>query len=131
MLIDIRQEDPEDDRQFFESQVEQYLAVPPVNMAVEPLIYWRDSRFTDLAKMARDYLAIMPTTAPVERLFSQASESANPRRRNRLTKARINQILCIRSWDKVPDLLDLDDDENESDDSDFSNGEAIEDDRSL
>jgi hypothetical protein len=127
MLMDIRQEDPEDDRQFFESQVEQYLVEPPVNMAVEPLIYWRDSRFTDLAKMARDYLAIMPTTAPVERLFSQASESANPRRRNRLTKLRINQILCIRSWDKVPDLLDLDDSENDSDDSDFSNGEVIED----
>ena len=42
---------------------------------------------------------------------------ANPRKRNRLTKRRINEITCLKSWDKV--LFTLDKEDNESEDSDF------------
>ena len=72
--------------------------------------------------MARDYLAIIATTAPIERLFSIASNIANPRHRNRLTKARINQIICLRSWKKLPIIMD-DEDDSDNSDEDFDNPE--------
>ena len=43
---------------------------------------------------------------------------ANPRKRNRLTKRRINEIACLKSWNKVI-LTPTKEDISESDDSDF------------
>ena len=41
----------------------------------DPLAWWKDNlhRFPILAKMARIYLAVQPTSAPAERVFSRAS----------------------------------------------------------
>jgi hypothetical protein len=73
--------------------------------------------------MARDYLSIMASSSPLEGIFSRAGDIANPAKRNRLTKRRINETICIKSWEDIIDE-ELPLEEQESDDSDF-NGEEI------
>ena len=73
--------------------------------------------------MARDYLSIMASSAPLESVFSRTAEIANPRKRNRLTKERINQLMCIKSWENIIDE-DLSK-EDLSDDSDYDGEELI------
>jgi hypothetical protein len=68
--------------------------------------------------MAKDYLAILALLAALESEFSRISDTANPRKRNRLSKRRINEISCLRSFQQIKDLPILDD-EDESDALDF------------
>lgn len=74
--------------------------------------------------MARDYLSIMASTGSLEGTFSRTSDIANPRKRNRLTKERINQLICIKSWDNIVDE-DIPIEEAISDDSDFDGEELL------
>jgi hAT family C-terminal dimerisation region len=74
--------------------------------------------------MARDYLSIMASTGSLEGVFSRTSDIANPRKRNRLTKQRINQLICIKSWDNIVDE-DIPIEEALSDDSDFDEEELL------
>ena len=68
--------------------------------------------------MAQNYLGILASSAAIEGFFSQISDVANPRKRNRLTKRRINEIACLKSWNKVK--FELEEEESgQSDDSDF------------
>jgi hypothetical protein len=75
--------------------------------------------------MARDYLSIMASSSPLEAIFSQTGDIANPSKRNRLTKERVNQLICIKSWENILDE-ELPIEEQESDDSDFNAEELIE-----
>ena len=52
--------------------------------------------------MARDYLAIMGSSAPVKRLFSQAKLLITPKW-TRLNDQSIDMILAIKSWDTILD----------------------------
>ena len=69
--------------------------------------------------MAKDYLAIIASSAPIEALFSRTLDIANPRKRNRLTKQRINQYICCKSWAIIEPPIEEDINELESNDSDF------------
>ena len=74
--------------------------------------------------MARDYISIMASTGSLEGVFSRTSDITNPRKRNRLTKERINQLICIKSWDNIVDE-DIPIEEVLSDDSDFDGEELL------
>jgi hypothetical protein len=67
--------------------------------------------------MAQNYQSILASSAALEGQFSQISDTANPRKRNRLSKVRINQLACLKSWNKV--LLTVDPESDESEGSDF------------
>jgi hypothetical protein len=73
--------------------------------------------------MARDYLSIMASSSPLEGEFSKVSDVTIPKR-NRLTKRRINEVSCIKSWNMIIDK-ELPIEEQESDDSDFNGEELI------
>ena len=53
--------------------------------------------------MARDYLCVPATSAPVERLFS-ASGNLITSERNRLGSDVIRAIMCLKSWLMVPNV---------------------------
>ena len=66
----------------------------------------------------------MASSSPLEGTFSRTGDIANPRKRNRLTKERINQLICIKSQENIIDE-DLPIEEDQSDDSDFNGEELI------
>ena len=47
--------------------------------------------------MARDYLAIPTSSAPVERIFSSAADTVTPDR-TRLSAETISAIMCLKHW---------------------------------
>lgn len=50
--------------------------------------------------MAKDFLSIFGTGVPVERLFSDATDTLT-HRRYRLSPSSINECLCLKSWYKL------------------------------
>jgi hypothetical protein len=64
----------------------------------------------------------MAASSPLEGIFSQTGDVANPVKRNRLTKSRINEIICVKSWEKIVNTIIEED--IISDDSNF-NGEEL------
>jgi len=71
--------------------------------------------------MAKDYLAVMATSAPIERQFSVFSNIIT-KNRNRMEKEIGRRIMCLKSW-KIPKLEIVEDGEtNEEEDIDSDNG---------
>ena len=66
---------------------------------VDPIEWWRtyESRFPNLSRMARDYLAIPATSVPSERCFSIAG-SVLTKRRSSMTEGMANAIMCCKYW---------------------------------
>ena len=75
---------------------------------VNVLEWWRshENNYPTLARMARDYLMIPATSAPVERLFSESGNLITSER-NRLGSDVIRAIMCLKSWLKMPDIRAL------------------------
>ena len=66
-----------------------------------PLNWWKkhELTFPRLAKLARAYLALPATSAPSERIFSQAS-LVLAKRRTRLDPEMAGKLLCVKkNWD--------------------------------
>ncbi len=75
--------------------------------------------------MAKDFLAIMATSAPIERQFSIFGNIITKNRNRINIKTAINTVL-LKSWgvpEKTVDELDESDSDNDSDNSD--NGEEV------
>ena len=53
--------------------------------------------FPHLAEMARDYLAILATSAPAERIFSSAADIITQDRAS-LAADTIRAIICLKHW---------------------------------
>ena len=99
--------------------------MPFADEETDPIYWWSNQRqFRILPLMARDFLCIQPTSAPIEREFSKASDITNPPKRNRLTKKRINQLCCLKSWLRLKDQLEAAPKEDISDKSNFSGSES-------
>jgi hypothetical protein len=72
-----------------------YLQEKRVKGNVDPLDYWRlnKNRFPILAKMARDYLALQPTSKDVEGNFSKGRRTIPYYRRSQNASSIRNQML--------------------------------------
>ena len=81
------------------SNVERYLGAPTVDCDEDILKWW--SRHADiypaLARVARDYLAVPATSAPVERVFSGGAHLVTDRRGS-LNEDTIEALVCLASW---------------------------------
>lgn len=84
------------------------------NKDFNPLDYWKQNayRFPILSLLARRYLAIPATSAPIERVFS-VSNNIITKSRNRLLPSTVKQLLLLKYW-KLEDFKRLDTIEDES-----------------
>jgi len=70
-----------------------------LNKDFDPLDYWKQNtyRFPILSLLARRYLAIPATSAPIERVFS-ISNNIITKSRNRLLPSTVKQLLLLKYW---------------------------------
>ena len=92
----MEQADTQEDTRLLE--VDKYLALPQVDASsnFDLLEWWRmhQTMFPNLAKMARQYLALPATSASVERLFSAGGEMHSDKRK--MTKEEsLQQLLFV------------------------------------
>jgi len=64
------------------TEIDRYRREPLIDPTGDPLLFWRQNhlRFPHLAKLARRYLAIQPTSAAAERVFSTAGNIISKKR---------------------------------------------------
>ncbi|CAB4409531.1 unnamed protein product [Rhizophagus irregularis] len=86
-------------------ELNSYFNSTPEPGTINVLEWWKsyESNYPTLAKMARNYLAIPATSAPVERLFSESGNLITPER-NRLRSDIIRAIMCLKSWLTIPNI---------------------------
>jgi hypothetical protein len=82
-----------------ESEFDVYMAYPnPVPDVEDSFAWWKanETRFPNLSRMAKDYLAVPPSGCMVERMFSVSGGIATWQR-NRLSAKRISETVIYRS----------------------------------
>lgn len=81
---------------FVKMEVSQYLLEPCFD-GIDPLKYWKENtdKYPTLAKLARTYLTVPATSAPVERLFSIARKAFRPDR-CRLGDSTFQMLMMIK-----------------------------------
>ncbi|EXX53409.1 hypothetical protein RirG_244130 [Rhizophagus irregularis DAOM 197198w] len=86
-------------------ELNSYFNSTPEPGTINVLEWWKShkSNYPTLVKMARNYLAIPATSAPVERLFSESGNLITPER-NRLRSDIIHAIMCLKSWLTIPNI---------------------------
>jgi hypothetical protein len=82
-----------------EDELEIYFNSNPPSLDIMPLEWWKihSSEYPILSQMAKDYLAIMPTSVPCEQSFSIAGKQIT-QTRNRLDPDTTQACLCLKSW---------------------------------
>jgi hAT family C-terminal dimerisation region len=85
-----------------DAELQEYLATPVDPSARDALKWWYDHRFRfpRVSRMARDYLAIPPTSVEVERVFSRGRILLS-HLRNRMSPQTTRKMMCLNSWFKV------------------------------
>ncbi|XP_078438199.1 putative transcriptional regulator tpeD [Wolffia australiana] len=81
-------------------EMEKYLNIPCSEEEDSPLCCWKDvgtRYFPNLTKIASQFLAVSPTSAPVERLFS-IGRGITTYRRGRLDADSIEMLMMLRAW---------------------------------
>lgn len=80
-------------------QIIRYFQLEREDEGTDPLDWWHRNatRFPHLSRMALDYLGIMATSTPSERLFSHAGDVITDRR-NRLKPETARHQICLESW---------------------------------
>jgi hypothetical protein len=83
-------------------ELEAYVAAPTAGDDTKALQWWKEHAITYpcLAAMARDYLAIPATGAPVERVFSGGTTLVQPKRRL-LREGSVRACMCLKDWLKL------------------------------
>ena len=84
-------------------ELDEYLSAPAANTGTDVLQWWKTNATTYpcLATMARDYLAIPATGAPVERVFSGGTDLVQPKRGS-LSENSVHVCMCLKSWLELP-----------------------------
>jgi hypothetical protein len=84
-------------------ELHDYLTARPAVATVDVLQWWKTNwyAYPRLSDMARDYLAVPATGAPVERVFSGGANLVSPKR-GRLAAGTIRACLCLKSWRRFP-----------------------------
>lgn len=83
-----------------------YLSEPvESDRKVDPIQWWKlhEHRFPNLARMARDHMAVPASSAPSEQLFSRAGDVIT-KKRNRMLESSCSSILLIKSWLGQPNI---------------------------
>jgi hypothetical protein len=82
-----------------EDELEIYFNSNSPSLDIMPLEWWKihSSEYPILSQMAKDYLAIMPTSVPCEQSFSIAGKQIT-QTRNRLDPDTTQACLCLKSW---------------------------------
>jgi hypothetical protein len=82
-----------------ESEMEKYMAASTIHAEADVLAWWRLSAhdYPCLARIARDYLSIPATSAPVERVFSGGADLIT-KKRGSLNEDTIRDCMCLKSW---------------------------------
>jgi hypothetical protein len=80
-------------------ELHDYLTSRPADVTVNVLQWWKINSlaYPRLSEMARDYLAVPATGAPVERVFSGGTDMVSPKR-GCLAADTIQASLCLKSW---------------------------------
>jgi len=91
--------DNDDIISFNTTELDLYLAESRANKDIKIIDYWKlkQSEYPILATLAKDFLSIMATSAPIEREFSKLSDIANNKKRNRLLTKRVNQLIYLKN----------------------------------
>ncbi|CAB5205976.1 unnamed protein product [Rhizophagus irregularis] len=81
------------------NELELYFTSNSPGDEIVPLEWWKNHsmEYPTLSKMAKDYLAIMPTSVPCEQFFSIA-ENQFSQTRNRIDANTARACLCLKSW---------------------------------
>lgn len=79
------------------SEIEMYLNAPTLDEDANPLDYWRQhqTQFPTLCQLAKRYLAIPASSAPVERLFSIAGRIFS-KERSCLSDVRFEELMFVK-----------------------------------
>lgn len=85
----------------WKNEITEYLNSPQATQDVNILSWWKTHQelYPILAQMARDYLAIMASSVPVERLFSAASLIMT-KNRCAMKSESLRARLCVNAWSK-------------------------------
>ncbi|KFY93324.1 hypothetical protein V498_04475 [Pseudogymnoascus sp. VKM F-4517 (FW-2822)] len=75
-----------------------------VNRHTNILKYWQAKQFQYpvISQIARDYLAILASSAASERIFSVSGDIVT-KKRNRLLPSTLRYLLCLRDWGVIGD----------------------------
>ena len=75
-----------------EEEFQEYLRIPQINGSEDALQWWKDneSKFRNLARMARQYLTVPASSASVERLFSSVGLVKSDLREKLLDKTTVD-----------------------------------------
>ena len=78
-----------------QNELNLYLQEKRVKSTIDPFEYWQmnKNRFPILAKMARDYLALQPTSKDIEGIFSKGRRTIPYYRRSQNASTIRNQML--------------------------------------
>ena len=81
------------------NELELYFTSNSPGDEIVPLEWWKNHsmEYPTLSKMAKDYLAIMPTSVPCEQFFSIAGNQFS-QTRNRIDASTARACLCLKSW---------------------------------
>jgi len=84
-------------------ELKQYLDAPSASPGTDVLQWWKANAasYPCLAAMARDYLAIPATGAPVERVFSGGTDLVRPKR-GALNERSIELTMRLKNWLEQP-----------------------------
>ncbi|KAL0215539.1 hypothetical protein P9112_007723 [Eukaryota sp. TZLM1-RC] len=89
-----------------ENELKCYLKEGIVDYETDPYLWWMENvkKYPSLAKIAKDYLVVQPSSASSERLFSAASQIIS-KKRARLNEDTARCLLCLRSWYKKQHIM--------------------------
>lgn len=114
------------------SEIRRYKQAQRLSFTKDPLQWWKQNefKFPLLAKVARRYLSIQPTSAPSERVFSKASRLLSSKRIRMDPMLAGKAFFVSENWDWFEKQVDiakkLDDIEMPQIDNGNNNGEEVE-----
>ena len=81
-------------------ELNKYLQLPLIPRTDDIFRYWKnvETTFPILSKLAFQYLPVIATSVPSERIFSKAGNTKRDRR-NRLTGKHLNMLLFLSSFE--------------------------------
>lgn len=92
---------------YWKKELTQYCVLSRVDENVD-ILNWsiHERSFSNLSRMAKDFLATMATSVPAERVNSKASLIIR-KHRNKLNAEPSRSLLCLNSWFKSEPIMSI------------------------